>query len=450
MERQRRLGDFTVSTMKFHGREGWGTQVAEEDILSDELVRRLIGVGQVDILIGIHTHNHVHTIGPVLEVVRNGLLHYFPRQRVAILNADGGSTDGTPELVQAASISDTKPASGRYALRTLHSVSTCYEGSPSNRTALRTIVAAAELLNAKACAVISPDSTEMTADWIGKLLVPVYRDDNDLVSPVYQRHRFEGTLVTNLIYPLTRAIYGKPLREPRPHEFCFSYRFASRLLADDLWNSEASHVGPEVCITLAALAGNLRLFQTFLGPIGRPEQQSTDLVAALRQTMTPLFWSMDRNFTLWSAIRHSEPMLGSGPEYRLTDAAVQVDTARLRQTFSSGVVDLQPVLQHILAPETLGMLLSVATEDDHSFCFPDELWVKLIYEFARSYHLSTISRDHIIQALAPLFRGRAYMFLTENAIADEAEMESHVERLCLTFERCKPYLLKLWAATEGG
>ncbi|HUN87288.1 MAG TPA: glycosyltransferase family 2 protein [Terriglobales bacterium] len=424
--------------------------MAEEDILSDELVRRLIGVGEVDILVGIHTHNHAQTIGPVLEVVRSGLLRYFPRERVAILNADGGSTDGTRELVRAVSISDTRPANGLYVLRTLHSVSTRYEGDPSNRTALRTIIAAAELLNAKACAVISPDSTEMTADWIEKLLVPVYRESNDFVAPVYQRHKFEGMLVTNLVYPLTRAIYGRRLREPRPREFCFSYRFASRLLGDDFWNSDASHVGPEVCIALAALAGNLRLFQTFLGPIGRPEQQSIDLVAALRQTMTPLFWSMDRNFTLWSAIRHSEPIPASGPDYRITDTGVQVDPARLRQTFCSGVIDLQTVLQHILAPETLGMLLSAATEDDHSFCFPDELWVKVIYEFARSYHLSTISRDHIIQALVPLFRGRAYMFLTENAMADDAEMEAHVERLCLTFERCKPFLLELWAPTEGG
>ena len=66
--------------------------MAEESILSDDLVRQLMAVGEVDILVGLHTYNHASTVAQVVQAVRAGLLNYFPRARVAILNADGGST----------------------------------------------------------------------------------------------------------------------------------------------------------------------------------------------------------------------------------------------------------------------------------------------------------------------------------------------------------------------
>ena len=85
-------------------------------------------------------------------------------------------------------------------------------------------------------------------------------------------------------------------------------------------------------------------------------------------------------------------------------------------------------------------------EDD--FRYPHELWVRTAYEFSASYHKSVINRDHIIQALAPLYRGKVYTFLLENRDASGEEIEANVETLCLTFERLKPYLLDLWNARE--
>jgi glucosylglycerate synthase len=67
-----------------------------------------------------------------------------------------------------------------------------------------------------------------------------------------------------------------------------------------------------------------------------------------------------------------------------------------------------------------------------------------VYEFAASHHKEVINRDHIIQALAPLYRGRAYTFLVENRDASSEQVEQNVEGLCHTFERLKPYLLEQW------
>jgi len=76
-----------------------GGGLAEESVLTDDLVRQLINVGEVDILVGLPTHNNAKSVGPVVHAIQEGLLKGFPRERVVIVNADGGSRDGTPDLV---------------------------------------------------------------------------------------------------------------------------------------------------------------------------------------------------------------------------------------------------------------------------------------------------------------------------------------------------------------
>ena len=61
---------------------------------------------------------------------------------------------------------------------------------------------------------------------------------------------------------------------------------------------------------------------------------------------------------------------------------------------------------------------------------------------------SVINRDHIIQALAPLFRGRVLTFLLENRNGTAEDVENNIEGLCLEFERLKPYLLQMWDTRE--
>jgi glucosylglycerate synthase len=122
-----------------------------------------------------------------------------------------------------------------------------------------------------------------------------------------------------------------------------------------------------------------------------------------------------------------------------------VNRKRLREMFANGVNELESVFQSILVPDTLAELKRVALLGEAEFEYPAELWVKTVYEFAASYRKSVINRDHIIQAMAPLFRGRAFTFITENRNASAADVENNIENLCLEFERLKPYLQRMWS-----
>lgn len=422
--------------------------MAEENFLTDDFLRQLINVGEVDILVGLPTHNNAKTIGSIVQTIQHGILCWFPRERAVIINADGGSRDGTPELVTGVSIDDVCPTSNLNALRTLHSISTSYASNPANTGALRTILAAAELLRAKACAVISPESCNVEGEWLSKLLRPVRHDTFDLVIPAYRRHKFEGLLITNLLYPMTRALYGWRIREPYAHEFGFSGRLGSDFLSHGAGDDGTGGCGNELRFTLAAITGRYRICQAFLGQKDHAERRSADLVPALRQTVGPLFTALEPDFPFWSSVTGSQPLPTAGPDHEILLEPVRVNRKRLREMFTTGVAALATVFQSILSPSTLAELQQIAHSGEGEFHYPAELWVKTVYEFAASYRKSVISRDHIIQALAPLFRGRALTFLTENRNASAEEVENSIEGLCLEFERLKPYLLQMWKSRE--
>jgi hypothetical protein len=420
----------------------------DETFLTDDFLRQLINVGEVDLLVGLPTYNNAKTIGSIVGTIRSGILRDFPRERAVIINADGGSRDGTPGLVTGISIDDLRPTANLNALRTLHSISTTYTNGTGSGVALRTILAAAELLRAKACIVMSPESAKIEPEWISRLLRPIFRDGFDLVLPTYRRHKFDGLLMTNLLYPMVRALYGLRIREPYVTEFGFSNRLGSQFLAQNGWHNGKGGVGLELRFTLAAISGRYRISQSFLGEKEHTERRAADLVPTLRQTVGALFSALESDFPIWSTVAGSKQVPTTGPEQELLEGPMRVNRKRLREMFSTGVAELESVFQAILSPSTVGELQRIARLGEEEFRYSEELWVKTLYEFAAAYQRSVINRDHIIQALAPLFRGRVFTFLMENRNASANEIENNIESLCLEFERLKPYLLQMWKSRE--
>ena len=418
------------------------------NFLTDDFLRQLINVGEVDILVGLPTHNNAKSIGSIVRTIRSGILGSFPRERAVIINADGGSRDGTRELIIGLTINDVHRASGVYTLRTLHAISTKYGNTPQSGVALRTILAAAELLRAKACIVISPESENITPEWMSSLLRPIYYEGFDLVAPTYRRHKFDGLLNTNLLYPMVRALYGARIREAYMSEFGFSGRLGSQFLSQNRWNDAIGENGTELRLSLAAVTGGFRICQSFLGTKDPVERRAADLVPTLRQSAGVLFSALEADFDVWSTVSGSQEVPTTGSDLELILDPLRVNRKRLREMFVKGVSELESVFQSILSPSTLEELNRIAGLPEEQFRYPAELWVRTVYEFAAAYRKSVISRDHIIQALAPLFRGRVFTFVVENRNSSADDVARNIEGLCLEFERLKPYLLEMWKSRE--
>jgi glucosylglycerate synthase len=417
--------------------------LAEESFLGDDFLRQLMSVGEVDLLVGVPTYNNASTLGQTLDSIEQCLSQNFVRERAVILNVDGGSADETRRLFVESGERRNAGHKGLPSLRTIHRISCEYGKAPSPGLALHNIVAAADLLRAKACAVVPTTTTNLTQSWVMNLLRPVYRESLDFVAPLYARTRFQGLLARNLLYPLSRAIFGQPIREIYCEEWGFSGRLASQCLEKEVWREEAVSARPEAWMAVTAMAGGLKCGQSFLGPkIARATGR--DIVEIIRQTVGNLFWCMETNQAQWLSRSNSQPVLTFGPDHELSLDGLPPSQEKIFELFRSGVSELDPILASILAQETHAQIKAIASSDRSTFHFPTELWVKTVYEFAASYHHSVLNRDHLVQALVPLYRGQLRSFLLEHADASAEIMEEHSELLCQEFERQKSYLVERW------
>jgi hypothetical protein len=381
--------------------------------------------------------------------VENSLQQNFVRQRVAIISVDGGAVE---DADSAAANGDGQPvvsahSKGLSSLRTIHRIRAGFNAAPSAGLALRTILASSDLLRAKACAVVSPATCSAAPDWIANILRPAFRDSYDFVAPLYSRHKFHGLLARNLLYPMTRALFGRRVRELYADEWGFSNRLGAFCLNQDVWHEEPVRTRPEAWMGVSAMTSDFRCCQVFLGEKPPPAAGAApDLVEALRQTVGSLFWCLETHQSAWLNREGSEPLPTFGPDHAVTAEPMDLDRARMFEMFQSGVQQLEPILNSILSPEAHGNIQTIAALDSRSFRFGNDLWVKLLYDFASAYHHSVINRDHLVQALVPLYRGKIYSFLVEHADSSPTEMETDSENLCMEFERQKPYLTEKWKA----
>jgi hypothetical protein len=420
--------------------------LAEDILLGDEFLRQLMSVGEVDLLVAIPTYNNVGTVAQAIHAIEDSYQQNFVRDRVVILNVDGGSTDHTADTILSMNGKKTAAHRGITSLRTVHRVTTQYGRTPSQGMALRTILAAADLLRARSCAIVSPAAT-LDSTWIANLLRPAYRQDFAFVAPLYSRTKFQGLLARNLLYPMSRAVFGLRIREMYSDEWGFSGRLATQCLSQNLWGDEAVRARPEAWMAVTAICSGMKCCQSFLGPKAPPPPGSgPDIVETIRQTVGNLFWCFETFQEHWLDRSGSEAVPTFGSDHELLPEDVPGGQEKSFELFRSGVRDLDNILSSILRPDTFAQIRSIAAAEPEKFHFDSELWVRMLYEFAASYHRTVIARDHILQALVPLYRGHLYSFLQEHRTSTLEDMEPDSEALCLEFERQKPYLIERWKA----
>ena len=134
--------------------------------------------------------------------------------------------------------------------------------------------------------------------------------------------------------------------------------------------TSGSRIGAEICLTITAITGNYRVCQSFLGTKAQPDRSASDLVAAMRRTVGALFSSLDSNFSLWSTITGSQPVPTVGAQSEVMPEPVRVNRKRLREMFTTGVAQLEPVFRSILSPSTLSELQRIATLEVDRFQLP--------------------------------------------------------------------------------
>jgi glucosylglycerate synthase len=416
--------------------------VEHESTLSDALLRQLIAVGQVDILVGLPTLNNAATIVDVVRAVYVSFTRDFPRLRTVMINSDGGSTDGTLELIRAASFSEADMVQTSHSLRTLHRVVAPYHGLPGKHTALRAVFAAGELTQAKVVVVIDPSGPATTAERVTELIGPISRSDAEFLAPRFRRHPRDGILITQLVRPLVRALYAVALDEPLGVEFACSGRFASHSLEQDIWSHEAARFAIDLWLRTEAVAEGFTV-----GQIWRPATTAagtrTTLREAVRQVVVSLIESLRAHESFWLKADGMTKLRTWGTDPVEMPEAATWDYQALAEQARHDIVEIRPLLEEVLEPDVFARVMDASSNGGVQL--DDEVWVRSVYAFAAATRLGRSSIEHLADMFAPIYMWRASAFMAHTALESPAIVQARLDSLCETFQRLKPGLVASWS-----
>ena len=417
--------------------------------LPPETQEELKKLKEADILIGVPSFNNAATIGHVIRAIKLGQAKYYPDLRTVLINSDGGSTDGTWETARNALREDIYEVSlVKKPLHPLRGVMTRYNGIPGKGSAFRAVFEAARVLNAKACAVFDSDLRSITPEWVQLLLTPVLEKGYGYVCPFYRRHKYDGTITNSIAYPLTRALYGRRVRQPIGGDFGFSGALVARYLEKNVWDTDVARFGIDIWMTTTAMVEGFKICQSFMGAkIHDVKDPGADLGPMFEQVVGTIFRLMREYEARWKEVVGSRPTAVFGFQTEVAPSPLRVNVPGMIEKFKAGFDAHKSYYEGFLANDCMAKLLEVREMCGDAIDFPKVLWVKVIYNFAAFYQIEA-DRKRLLDSLIPLYFGYVASFVRETETYDDYKAEEAVEELCEIYEDNKPYLLQQW--TEKG
>ena len=393
-------------------------------------------LGPVEALVAVTALNQARTAPGVVDAAVAGLARSFPGRKAAVLFVDGGSQDGTLEAVDRRPAADTPVAVASIRLA----------GRPGRGRAVVAAIASARHVGARTMGLVDAGLVSITPESIEALVAPALQAEADYVSPVYARAPTEGTLTTNLLAPLLRALFGRRLQEVLGGCAAVSAALLDRLPDAEDWSDEPTGQGAEMRLLGAALAGRHSIVEVHLGRKElNPGAAPADLGHTVVDAVGPLFRLMERHTAEWQDVHESVPVPRrgeAGPE-ALRGGDIRPD--RMVRAFHLGLKDLLPVWEQILLDETLGQLYPLGILGADDFRFPPPLWARVTADFAVAYHERRLARDHLLRALTPLYLGRvASIVLETQGGGSPSRAADALERVSLAFEAEKAALSARW------
>lgn len=395
-------------------------------------------VTTAEIIVGIPSYNEADSIALPADVASRGLVEYFPSVSSVLINVDNHSEDGTREAFLG-----TPTRVPKVYISTPPGV----RGKGNN---LRNLFKAAVELGARAVVVIDADLKSITPAWIRYLAEPLL-GRYDYVTPIYLRHKYDGTITNHIAYPLLRTLFELRVRQPIGGDFGFSGRLARAFLAEKVWNERISNFGIDIWMTTIAIARRFNVCQAFLGSpkIHRPKDPSADLEKMFTQVVSTIFDLMIDFEYLWKDTGSSRPssIYGFGLGVDEQPPAVDVNTARLLESFKKGFDTWGDTWREVIPlPELTELERATSGARLESFYFPSRLWARMLFDFAVAYKKqgSEETRAELMKALIPLYHSRVLSFVNKTRQQSLKDTEEYLEDISRVFEAEKFYLIERW------
>lgn len=410
----------------------------ELDAIPQPELEQVERIGSADLVVGIFDLERLEESGTPIALTREALRGFTQPLRAMVVSNNGTHAPVSSPLADPGDdekltvFSCTLPPSGP-AETPQQTMSNAY----------RNVFAVAERLKARACGVLASPAQMATREWIYRLVHPVLDLGFDLVAPCYMRHTMEGLLNRSILAPLHRALYGEQLENPMGPDFGLSGKLLLHVLQQDSARRRAAANTPPLLASIATLGG----FQICESHLGFRTQRPTDwenLSSLLADVLGAAFLEMEERAAYWQRVRGSKSLPRFGTREAPTPDTGTVDVHGMLESFHLGTQNLQDVWGLILPPTTLLELRRVARLPEDQFRLSDQVWARIVYDFALGHRLRVISRDHLLRSITPLYLGWIASYALEMKAAGPAEVDARIERLSKAFEENKSYLVSRW------
>ncbi len=384
-----------------------------------------------DVLVAIPAYNSAHTINYVVRQAVRGLELYFHDAKSLVLVVDGGSTDGTPDVVRAYRI-----RAGNVDVRVEG-----YEGVRGKGSAIRHAFTRALEWGSSGLIMVDSDLRSIVPEWI-KLLGSVVDGPYDLVTPLYLRHKYDATITNHLAYPLTRALYGVDMRQPIGGDFGLSRGLVEELARSDLWSCEdVLRFGIDIFITNSALAMGFRAAQAHLGTkIHEAKDPGKHLRGMMLQVAGSQFEVARRFRDVWWGISgvRGLPVLKAeigapGPP------EVKVDVDNQLRVIENAIVRAPAIPGYDVRRVLLGSLESLRSGEPG---LTHDTWAELVYAHLAAY-MRGFRRNDVLESLYVCWLTRVLSFILETRDFGSQEAEHIILNQAKSFESKKEYLRSL-------
>ncbi len=407
----------------------------EVDSVPQQAVQDIGQIDSADLVVGIVADLSQEDVAEVCSALRT-----LPGSPRIVVLQNRLASDSTP-TGSAAPTQDSALSLIPWVLPTQSSPTTPVEGILA---AYQSILTIGERLGVRGCCVIASKLEHAPSKWICQLTAPLLETSCDFITPSYARRKFEGLLNSSIIAPLTRSLYGLRIQNPMGPDLGVSQKLLQKLLEREQ-NGKTGASGMQLLASLVplVLCGNLQASQAYLGARSYPPGDWMTVSSLLSEILGPIFLTMEKNAACWQRTRTSSPVKALNEPMPAPQPTGTVEIERLVNSFQLGIRDLQEIWGLVLPPASLLELRKLARLPIGQFHIPDELWVRIIYDFALAHRLRTINRDHLLRSLTPLYLGWVASYARELETVEEA-IEHRLERLSLAYEIGKPYLVSRW------
>ena len=393
-------------------------------------------IGKTDVVVAIPSFNEADTIGHTTAQAGKGLTEYFGHLNSVLINCDNHSVDGTKEAFFSVSTEIPK-----IYLSTPPGV----RGKGNN---LRNLFEKVRELGAKAVVVIESDIRNLAPYWIRNLGEPVLKGVG-YVCPFYVRHKYESTLTSSIVYPLTRCLYGRRVRQPIAGDFGFSGKLVDTFLNTPVWTESNQHFGVDIWMTIIAMNARIPICQSFMGApkSHRTKDPYAQLTVLFRQVLSTIFDLMGTYADFWRQVKWSKPtaLFGTDIQEMETPLPADINVSRLHERFIKGFDDHNGAWEQIFDQTVFHKLHEIRNLELQHFSFPPQTWARILFDAAVAYQrLKDSERVNFLDSLLPLYLGKVLSFVKRTERMSNQQAEEQIENECMVFEENKPYLISQW------